>query len=29
MGEFPTKESARGTVDRLQKDGFGSMVVPK
>jgi cell division septation protein DedD len=29
MGEFPTRESARGTVDRLQKDGFGSMVVPK
>ena len=29
MGEFPTKESARGTVDRLQKDGFGSMVVPR
>jgi cell division septation protein DedD len=29
MGEFPTKESARGTVERLQKDGFSSMVLPK
>ncbi|TFH66919.1 MAG: SPOR domain-containing protein [Gemmatimonadales bacterium] len=29
MGEFPTKDSARGTVDRLKKDGFGPMVVPK
>jgi cell division septation protein DedD len=29
MGEFPTRESARGTVDRLKRDGFGSMVVPK
>lgn len=29
MGEFPTRESARGTVDRLKKDGIASMVVPK
>jgi cell division septation protein DedD len=29
MGEFPTRESARGTVDRLKKDGISSMVVPK
>jgi DedD protein len=29
MGEFPTREFARGTADRLQKDGFTPMVVPK
>ncbi|MCU0605358.1 MAG: SPOR domain-containing protein [Desulfobacterales bacterium] len=29
MGEFPTRESARGTMDRLKKDGFASLVVPK
>jgi cell division septation protein DedD len=29
MGEFPSKEFARSTVDRLQKDGFKPDVVPK
>ena len=29
MGEFPSKEFARSTVDRLQKDGFAPNVVPK
>lgn len=29
MGEFPAKEFARSTVDRLQKDGFKPDVVPK
>ncbi|MGE5256100.1 MAG: SPOR domain-containing protein [Hyphomicrobiales bacterium] len=29
MGEFPSKEFAKSTVDRLQKDGFAPMVVPK
>jgi cell division septation protein DedD len=29
MGEFPSKEFARSTIDRLQKDGFAPVVVPK
>jgi len=29
MGEFPSKEFARSTVDRLQKDGFKPDIVPK
>jgi cell division septation protein DedD len=29
MGEFPSKEFARSTVGRLQKDGFNPDVVPK
>jgi cell division septation protein DedD len=29
MGEFPSKEFARSTIDRLQKDGFKPDVVPK
>ena len=29
MGEFPSKEGARGTLARLKKDGFESVVVPK
>jgi cell division septation protein DedD len=29
MGEFPSKEFARSTVDRLQKDGFAPAIVPK
>ena len=29
MGEFPSKEFARSTVERLQKDGFAPAVVPK
>jgi len=29
MGEFPSKEFARSTMERLQKDGFAPAVVPK
>jgi DedD protein len=29
MGEFPSKEFARSTMERLQKDGFTPAVVPK
>ena len=29
MGEFPSREFARSTLDRLQKDGFEPQVVPK
>jgi cell division septation protein DedD len=29
MGEFPSRDFARSTVERLQKDGFAPMVVPK
>jgi len=29
MGEYPSKEFARSTMDRLQKDGFKPDVVPK
>lgn len=29
MGEFPSKEGARGTLERLKKDGFDPMVVGK
>jgi cell division septation protein DedD len=29
MGEFPSKEFAKSTMDRLQKDGFAPIVVPK
>jgi cell division septation protein DedD len=29
MGEFPSKEFARSTMERLQKDGFAPNVVPK
>jgi cell division septation protein DedD len=29
MGEFPSKDFARSTVDRLQKDGFKPDIVPK
>ncbi len=29
MGEFPSKEGARGTLERLKKDGFDAMVVGK
>jgi cell division septation protein DedD len=29
MGEFPSKEFARSTLDRLQKDGFTPAIVPK
>jgi cell division septation protein DedD len=29
MGEFPSKEFARSTLDRLQKDGFKPDLVPK
>lgn len=29
MGEFPSKEFARSTMERLQKDGFKPDVVPK
>jgi cell division septation protein DedD len=29
MGEFPTRELAAGTVQKLKKDGFAPIVVPK
>jgi cell division protein FtsN len=29
MGEFPTREGAAGTLQRLKKDGFESIVIPK
>jgi cell division septation protein DedD len=29
MGEFPSKDFARTTLDRLQKDGFAPVIVPK
>lgn len=29
MGEFPSKEFAGSTLDRLKKDGFAAVVVPK
>ena len=29
MGEFPSKEFARSTMERLQKDGFAPAIVPK
>jgi hypothetical protein len=29
MGEFPSRDFAKSTVERLQKDGFAPMVVPK
>jgi cell division septation protein DedD len=29
MGEFPTREGAGGTLQRLKKDGFAPIVVPK
>jgi hypothetical protein len=29
MGDFPSKEFARSTLERLQKDGFEPQVVPK
>jgi cell division septation protein DedD len=29
MGEFPSRDLARSTMDRLKKDGFSPVVVPK